>query len=233
VTAPTELPGYDVARTAYMRVRRFASDVLVERRLGIETSREVDLATLGLAAQGRVDYEPSGWLAIRRALGGQPIHPDDVFLDLGSGKGRVVLEAARRPFRTVIGVELSPELNAIAERNLEACRRRLRCQDVRFITADAGTFPIPDDVTVVYLCNSFGGPVFDAAMDQLIASVDRRPRAVRVSYQFAREHDRLMATGRFRFVGTRESWRPTRTWVRNSALHEYELLPAAVGAGHG
>jgi SAM-dependent methyltransferase len=225
VTAANTDPVYDVARGAYMRARRAASSVLLDRRLGIETSREVDLATLGLAGTHRVDYEPSGWLGTRRALGRHPIHPDDVFLDLGSGKGRVVLEAARRPFRRVMGVELSPQLTAIAARNVDACRPRLRCQDVQLVTADVTTFRVPDDVTVVYMCNPFGGPVFQAAVDALIASVDRRPRRLRLSHWIAREDDRLMATGRFRPLGGSTSWRPTREWSQRAALHEYELLP--------
>ena len=205
MTAPTELPGYDVARTAYMRVRRIATDVLLERRLGIETSREVDLATLGLAARDRGDYEAVRLDGDPPALGTQPIHPDDVFLDLGSGKGRVVLEAARRPFRRVIGVEISPELNAIAARNLEASRRRLRAQDVRFITADANAHSRSPTTSR----SSTSATRLAARSSRPRWSSWSRPwtagsRPVRVSYQFAREHDRLMATGRFRFVGRRD-----------------------------
>lgn len=48
-----------------------------------------------------------------------------MFLDLGSGKGRMVLSAARFPFRRIIGVELSNDLTAIARRNVatSACAR--------------------------------------------------------------------------------------------------------------
>lgn len=43
---------------------------------------------------------------------------DYAFLDLGCGKGRIVLLASEYPFRQVTGVELHPGLAAIARRNL-------------------------------------------------------------------------------------------------------------------
>ena len=50
----------------------------------------------------------------------------DVFLDLGAGKGRMLLAASRYPFRRVIGVELSDRLAAIARSNVAAFRLRAR-----------------------------------------------------------------------------------------------------------
>src|SRR5205807_2276797 len=40
------------------------------------------------------------------------------FIDLGSGKGRVLLVAAQYPFRSVIGVEFSKTLHDIAQSNI-------------------------------------------------------------------------------------------------------------------
>ena len=41
------------------------------------------------------------------------------FIDLGSGKGRALLLASAYPFRRIVGVELLPALNRIAQENLE------------------------------------------------------------------------------------------------------------------
>jgi len=224
MTAPTQPAAYHAAREAYMSVRRIVSTMLLDRPLGIETSRAVELDTFGLGTEDRVSYEPSGMLALRRMLDRHPLEPDDVFLDLGCGKGRAVLLAARRPFRRAIGVEVSPQLTDVARRNLDACRPRLRCQDVSFVTADAASYEVPDDVTFVYLCNPFRGATFQAAVEALVASVDRRPRRLHVSYYMPLEHDRLMATGRFRHVRTVSSWRPTREWSRRAGMFEYEAL---------
>jgi predicted RNA methylase len=210
-------------RRGYLWARRTGSAALLDRPFGLETSREVPLADLGLDDGECRDYEPSGWLGVERILRRMAPGAGDVFMDLGSGKGRVVLQAARHPFGRVVGVELSPALHEIAVANLRSARPRLRCADVELVNADAGDLSIPDDVTVVYLFNPFGGRVFEEFAAALIASADRAPRRIHVVYQRPVEHDRLMATGRFRLVRRTEAWRPTRAWARQAALHEYEL----------
>jgi SAM-dependent methyltransferase len=203
------------------------SALLVDRPLGIETSHPVDLRTLGLAAENRVEYTPSGWLTLRRALRKLKVGPGDGFLDLGSGKGRVVLQAARWPFKRVVGVEISAELNAVALANLEASRPRLRCHDVELVEADLLHYRVPDDVTVVYAYNPVAGPVFDAAMNALVASYDRAPRRIYLLYRYPREHNRLAASGRFRLLSTHLPWRPTPGWRRGGAINVYEVCPAS------
>jgi SAM-dependent methyltransferase len=186
---------------------------VIEPTCGIDTSQPVELADIGLGAPGRVDYRPSGWLDLGCILRRADVSEDDVFLDLGSGKGRVVLLAARYPFSRVVGVELSPQLTEIARRNVRNCRTRPRCGEIELVTADATAYRIPDDVSIVYMFNPFRGPVFDAAIARLIESVDRRPRTVRLIYRKPDDHDRLMRTGRFRLVRTIPGVRMTRLYV--------------------
>jgi SAM-dependent methyltransferase len=193
--------------------QRTVSRAVVDSAYKVETTGVVELADLGLSSPDLVDYRPSGWLDLRRSLPPGDVSADDVFLDLGAGKGRVVLMACRYPFKRVIGVELSPELSEIARRNLARSRHAMRCRDVEVVTADVVHYRVPDDVSVVYMFNPFRGPVFDAAVARLIDSVDRRPRALRLIYRKPEEHDRLMRTGRFRPVGTVPGHRLARTYV--------------------
>jgi SAM-dependent methyltransferase len=151
------------------------------------------------------------------------VGPDDVFVDVGSGKGRVLLEATRYPFRRVIGVELSAELNAIAARNLAATDRGRRSGPVELVTEDVRAYRIPDDVTVAYAYNPFQGPVFQHLVDELVASVDRRPRRLLFVYRNPVEHDRLAATGRFRLVRARRGRRPGKRWSALTSIRVYEL----------
>lgn len=207
-------------RRGYLATR-LALGSVIERRMGIETSGYADLGGLGIDAPGRKRYEPSKWLDLRRILRDRDVHGDDVFLDIGSGKGRVVLQAARYGFRRVIGVELSPELNAIATANVEARRDSLRCQDVEFVTADVAEYAIPDDVTVIYHYNSIGGDVFAALVDHLIESLDRAPRTLRFIYNTALEEETLLRTGRFRMVRAARGLRPGRAWSRKMSIRMY------------
>src|SRR6478609_9761998 len=97
--------------SALRNMRTKAVHLAFESRYAVKTSGRTDLDVYGLDADDRVYYIPSNWLTLRRVLRRHDVRPDDVFIDLGSGKGRMVLEAARYPFRRVIGVELAQPLH--------------------------------------------------------------------------------------------------------------------------
>jgi 16S rRNA G966 N2-methylase RsmD len=199
---------------------------LMERYHRIQTAGTVALADLGIAGPDRVSYKPAPWLVLRRALPRRAVTPDDVFADFGSGMGRVVFQAALHyPFKRVIGVELSPELHRIAEGNIDRNRARFRCRRVDLVRADVLDYAVPDDVTVVFLDNPFTGQIFAAVVERLLASVDRRPRPLTVVYFNPVEHERLMATGRFRLARRVRGMRPGRDWARSNATHVYAVQP--------
>ena len=198
----------------------------LDRHYGIRTLGEVQLADLGLDSTDRLHYKPTEWRTLSRALPAREVGEHDVFIDIGSGLGRVVFQAARYPFRRVLGVELSEELNRVAGHNIEANRARLRCQDITLVTADAVGYEIPDDVTVAFFANPFRGPVFAAVIQHLLESVDRRPRRLRLVYRNPEEHAYLMSTGRFRLVRQLRGWRPGAAWSRSNATWLYEVMPS-------
>ena len=195
----------------------------LERRFGIESIGEVELDTLGLDTDGRLDYKPTPWMALPRVLRPGSVGPDDVFADFGAGKGRAVVLAARYPFKRVIGVELSTQLSAIARANVERSRHRLRCPDVEIVASDVLAYEIPDDLTVAFLNNPFGGEVFAGFLDRLLASADRRPRRLRVIYRNPTEHARLKGSGRVQLVRRVRGWRPTPEWSASNAINVYEV----------
>ena len=213
-------------RPAWVFVRDGTGYVLFERRDGISTGGRVDLEQLGLAHKDRLYYKPSRWLTLRRVLRKRDISEDDVFIDFGSGKGRVVLGAARYPFKRVIGVELSDALNSVARQNLERLRGRLACDDVHLVTSDALEYEIPDDVTIAYFYNPFTGATFASVLDRLLRSVDRNPRRLQIVYGNPVEHDAVMATGRVKLVKKARGLRPTSDWARSNATYVYEVLPS-------
>jgi Methyltransferase domain len=188
----------------FIVVRDLAREVLFERPAGIRSGGMVRLADVGLGHHERVDYTPLPWRALPRIL--PPVSADDVFVDIGVGKGRVLCQAARYPFARCIGVELSDELAEIARANVETMRRR-RARSVEVVTADGTEWPIPDDVTMVFLNNPFVGESFARAAQNLVASLDRRPRRLQVIYVNPWEHEQLLATGRFRQAA---EWRVRR-----------------------
>src|SRR5262245_66418157 len=59
-------------------------------------------------------YVPTPWVIVDRMLSLADIRKDDVVYDLGSGDGRLVITAAKRFAARGVGVELQPELIAMA-----------------------------------------------------------------------------------------------------------------------
>jgi SAM-dependent methyltransferase len=166
-----------------------------------ETNGRVSMASLGLGHPDRVNYSASPWWTLRWLLRRSDVRPSDVFLEYGCGKGRVVLDAARRyRFKRVVGVELAPKLTMVARELVERERSHLRCGDVTIETTDATTFRVPDDVTHVYFYNPFGGAIFERVCENLLASLDRAPRGMRIIYLNPVEEKMLLSTGRFRRI---------------------------------
>jgi SAM-dependent methyltransferase len=175
-------------------LRRRLRQALVERTLERhgETSERVTLEELGLEGGEYHEYEPSGWRALGLALQGIEIGPSDGFVDIGCGKGRVLLQATRRPFGRVLGVELSPQL-AEQARRLVASGRRRRCRSVEVIVADATRWELPDDITIAYAYNALSGESLQQMLDRLADSVRRTPRRLLFVYANPEREQEVLA----------------------------------------
>jgi len=154
--------------------RRFDAD------LGVATEALIFLGDLDPEAIGpnivhATHYEPTPVGDFDPLLDLVPIAlAGTTFVDLGAGMGRALLLAARRPFRQVIGVEISPALCEIARDNLaSAPREAARCRDVRIVRADAADYRFPRGDLVVYLFNPVDGAVLALVLDRLARHANR------------------------------------------------------------
>ena len=81
---------------------------------------------------------------------------DYSLVDIGCGKGRVLMLASEIAFREIVGVELNPRLARVAEKNLRKWLRRPRaCGNVRVAVQDVLSAPLPDGPVAVFYFNSF------------------------------------------------------------------------------
>jgi SAM-dependent methyltransferase len=184
------------SRRFQLRIARWYADRVLDRKLN--TSGIVSEPEHVNPDHGR--YVPSEWHVLPRALKYLGVSDRDTFVDFGCGKGRVLHQAARYPFRRVIGVEISPVLAETARRALAARRHQHRCGDVEVVLSDAAAYRVPDDLTIAYLYHPFENVTFDAVLSSIIGSIDRHPRRVRLIYVYPMLSERILATGRFRLV---------------------------------
>ena len=144
---------------------------------GTDTDGVVRLERLSIRGpNGRygVRYQPSETEATAAALRTLPIDYEHfTFIDVGSGKGRVLLIAAELPFRRLLGVEFAEELCRVAERNVENAGLEQRIQ---IVCGDAAAYEFPPDPLVLYFYNPFLVPVMRRVMESVTDSLRQLPR---------------------------------------------------------
>ena len=121
---------------------------------------------------------------VRSALTKLPSLEKFTFIDLGCGKGRPLLVASEFPFRSIVGVELSPSLAEIAQNNAAIMERRYPDRPrVHVIGSDAGNFRLPSGNIALYLYNPFGEEITMKVVAEVEAALASEPRTIYVIYQ--------------------------------------------------
>lgn len=169
------------ARLRAWEARRF------DEEFGIDTGGQAEPSELtladGVASDGftYVGTPPRLarlWLdALPPNLGGY------TFVDMGSGKARVLLLAARREFRRIVGVEFAVELHEAAVANVARFRPPAGRGDIEPVLGDAASFEFPLEPLVVHFNNPFSERVMSSVVANLSASYQQHPRPMVVVYQ--------------------------------------------------
>ncbi len=155
---------------------------------GTDTAGSVEPADLGIGdaqtTRQAIRYLPSplrvtNWMLDRIGIAPQTCS----FVDLGCGKGRVLLLAAQRPFRNIVGVEISPGLAQFARGNVE--RFQPPSAHVRAITianTDVRAFDMPAGDLLIHMYHPFDPAITAAVFERLAVPANAAPRRVVVAY---------------------------------------------------
>jgi precorrin-6B methylase 2 len=177
------------ARYAYSRL----SEEWHERRLGIDTRREETLHRFGFTDPEFQAYSPISYPSLHAVMRMLTVRAgQDVFVDYGAGRGRVVVVAATMPFRRVVGVELIGAFAAQARQNVSRAMPRLRCRDVQVQAADARDFALPADGTIVHFFNPFRGAILTRVVERLRESLVAHPRRLTVLFANPDDFERVL-----------------------------------------
>jgi SAM-dependent methyltransferase len=184
-----------------------ARDYLPSRRrlrygdLDFDWDHRVDTTWSNIALRTRIRevfagraYQPSDPIIFHEIMSRLPINfREFTFLDLGSGKGRALLLASDYPFQRIIGVELLPELHAIALANVSNYRsERQQCRDFELHCADARDFELPKEALIVFLFEPFPEDILRDVIAGVEQSLREAPRKVFLVYQNP-EAERIIA----------------------------------------
>jgi SAM-dependent methyltransferase len=155
------------SRFAKLNHRRYEADTF-DCDHQTDTGGHIPLWKLAIPSadwEAGVGYGATSPAEFNQAMRLLQISPSDhTFIDLGSGKGRVLIMAGEYSFRRIIGIEFSPELCAIARKNLAITHTH-----AEVICQSAIDFEFPLEPSVIFMCN----PFFAEVMKPVISHIYR------------------------------------------------------------
>jgi SAM-dependent methyltransferase len=170
-------------------------DYWFDVRYGTDTCRWMLLHDLNIRSENKergVRYEPARIVLLRkmfvqiRSL----ILRGGVVVDLGAGKGRVLLIASEFGFTGARGVEFAPELCTVARHNCEKYRQsKGTTTEFRIVEADVVDYPVGPDENVFVMFNPFDDVVLDKVLDNLVRSLAAHPRRIVIGYYNPEHND--------------------------------------------
>jgi hypothetical protein len=130
------------------------------------------LEILGTNRDKGIAYDTCPWSTLRRAMRLASLRAEGfTFVDIGCGKGKVLLSAMVLPFKHIVGVEYSVHLSRVADQNVASARLlSRRCSSVQIICADATQYQITDESTIFFFANPFTWEIMEIVLGNIVRS---------------------------------------------------------------
>lgn len=108
---------------------------------------------------------------VRACLAKLPDREQYAFVDIGCGKGRPLAVASESSFQRIVGIEIAPDLAAVARSNAAILASRFPDRTrVEVEIGDATTPVAPGECVVYFMYHAFGA----ALTTRLVASIERK-----------------------------------------------------------
>ena len=176
-------------------------DAWFDFHYGTDTARRIPRQEIETDSENIVhcvNYGASKAMPFLRLMRRLRLPVDGVFVDLGSGKGRAVMLAAKYGFRKVIGIEFSEALCRQARLNLQLFLRKCPSRSqIEIVESDVTRYRLHDDETVFFMLDPFNAPVLAQVLENIRASVARNPRTIWLIYSVPREQQIIDQAGIF------------------------------------
>ena len=149
-----------------------------DARYGIKTE-SVDLFRFRDVCADATRYEAIPYWLLKRIVEVVKPGSEDVFFDIGCGKGRALAMFALCPIKKSIGVEIDPALSQVAERNAAGLKGRVAPIEVRTENAAETDY---SEGTIYFMFNPFGPATLSAVLGRIRETLVKNPRKITVVY---------------------------------------------------
>lgn len=174
-----------------------------DKQYGTDTSGTYKLSELTIDSQNvdhGLSYQTTTPRIVTDIVKFLGIDPSEfTFVDIGAGKGRMLLAATQQGFSKAIGVEFASELVAIANKNIE----RLDAKTASIELGDAANFAFPNEDMVVYMYNPFDVTVMRKVVDNLASVTNKR---LYVVYRNPKARELLDSCNFLTLLGVVKGW---------------------------
>lgn len=183
-----------------MAIRLFYPAVIWrDDKRGVDFYRDLSVAELGLKEDVSGRYGGTRMYEIRKILKKIKISDQDSIVDFGCGKGATLAVFAEFPFRRITGVELSDRACQVARKNMNV----MGLEKVEILNIDArDCVDDLDEFNIFYFYNPFPAIVMETVIKNILTSMDRKHRQVRIIYNYPVDASIIEMTGRFQLMFT-------------------------------
>jgi SAM-dependent methyltransferase len=138
-------------------------NVSTEEHVGLSLLNPININNLKHA----IEYQPTPIGYLETLYKNLSLRSEEMtFVDLGCGKGRACFYATRR-YKKIIGIDFSPLIIDQAKKNLMTFRNTSEAE-IDFQVGDARTYRLPNEQSLVYLCNPFDEYILKDFLDNNI-----------------------------------------------------------------
>lgn len=158
----------------------FYQDIRGARKYGISTFSPVKLSKLTIAESDLTKsqpYEAVNYYMLEKLLTAFRKLPDSAsIVDLGCGKGRVMVVAAYFGFKQITGIDFAKELCEEAARNMEKTQQKIPGIRWNIVHANVLDYTILPDDAIFFMFNPFAERTLVSFLKKLERSCKQFPR---------------------------------------------------------
>lgn len=145
----------------YRGISYFLSYLILELPRGLNISPRAK--SIGITLQGNHGYALTSRAALKNMLAGIGLQ-NQSFLDIGSGKGGVIIYSHQLGCLNSAGIEFEKPLHDIAVKNIERLKLNTHCTSYNL---DARNFKSYADFDILFMFNPFGDDIYEAVIKEI------------------------------------------------------------------
>ncbi|WP_422859908.1 class I SAM-dependent methyltransferase [Flagellimonas sp. S174] len=167
-------------------------DIYYDFKYNVDTDAHVLLENLDLSNEHKKHfywYEGTKVRPLKKLFKHLDIPKDRRFIDIGSGKGRVLLVAAEYGFKKIIGIELSRSLYQISKKNIDTFKQKRNIDSqIEVLNINALDYVFKDDEDIIFLYNPFDEQTLKQLVFNIKSSKNRNNREIKIIYANSIHH---------------------------------------------